>query len=118
MSLVSRPCRYDARSAPETTTRPRSDRSMNAARWRAASYAAAETPGIMVLCWDMPSLHSIRAALAALALALPYGVSAQQPPPPPMQLPDAGAANFTIFLRGVAVGSEQVAMTRGGDGWT
>jgi len=66
----------------------------------------------------MPSLHSIRAALAALALALPSGVSAQQPPPPPMQLPDAGAANFTIFLRGVAVGSEQVAMTRGGDGWT
>src|SRR5471032_1837681 len=49
-SLVNRPCRYEARSVPETTIRPRWERSRNAARWRAASYAGAEASGIMVLC--------------------------------------------------------------------
>jgi len=68
----------------------------------------------------MPSLHSIRAALGmlALVLAIAPGVSAQPLPPVPPPLPDAGATNFTIFLRGVPVGSEQVATTRSGDGWT
>ena len=42
MSLVSNPCRYDARSAPETTIRPRFDRSTTADLVRAASYPAAE----------------------------------------------------------------------------
>src|SRR5471032_2424075 len=49
-SLVNMPCRYEARSVPETTIRPRWERSRNAERWRAASYAGAETAGIMVLC--------------------------------------------------------------------
>jgi pimeloyl-ACP methyl ester carboxylesterase len=66
----------------------------------------------------MPSLHSIRAALAALVLAIAPGVSAQPQPPVPPPLPDAGATNFTIFLRGLPVGSEQVATSRSGDGWT
>ena len=35
-SLVNRPCRYEARSAPDTTIRPRSARSRRAARSRAA----------------------------------------------------------------------------------
>src|SRR6185295_16159004 len=64
----------------------------------------------------MPSLHSIRAALVALALTVVPGVSAQPPVPPP--LPDPGATSFTIFLRGVPIGSEQVALARSGDGWT
>ena len=65
----------------------------------------------------MSSLHSIRAALAAVALALPPGASAQQPaPPPPLQ--EAGATTFAIFLRGAPIGTEQVAVTRTATGWT
>jgi hypothetical protein len=62
-------------------------------------------------------LHSIRAALAALAVAVPLAALAQQPPVPP-PLPDAGATNFTIFLRGVPIGSEQIAVSRTATGWT
>jgi pimeloyl-ACP methyl ester carboxylesterase len=62
-------------------------------------------------------LHSIRATLAALAVATPLVASAQQPPvPPPLQ--DAGATSFTIFLRGAPIGSEQVALSRTATGWT
>src|SRR6185295_3807690 len=42
---------------------------------------------------------------------------AQQPPVPP-PLPDAGAINFTIFLRGAPIGSEQIAVSRTATGWT
>ena len=65
----------------------------------------------------MPSLHSIRAALAAGALALPLGAFAQQPAPPP-QLQEAGATNFAIFLRGAPIGTEQIAVIRTATGWT
>ena len=61
--------------------------------------------------------HSIRAALATLAVALPLTAAAQQPPVPP-PLPDAGATNFTIFLRGAPIGTEQIALTRTASGWT
>jgi pimeloyl-ACP methyl ester carboxylesterase len=65
----------------------------------------------------MPSVHSIRATLAALALAIPLGASAQQPAAaPPLQ--EAGATNFAIFLRGAPIGTEQVAVTRTATGWT
>jgi pimeloyl-ACP methyl ester carboxylesterase len=62
-------------------------------------------------------LHSIRAALATLALALPVAAAAQQPPVAP-PLPDPGATNFTIFLRGAPIGTEQIALTRSASGWT
>jgi pimeloyl-ACP methyl ester carboxylesterase len=65
----------------------------------------------------MRSSHSIRATLAALAVALPLVASAQPAPvPPPLQ--EAGATSFTIFLRGTPVGSEQVALNRTATGWT
>ena len=65
----------------------------------------------------MSSHHSIRAALAAVALALPLGASAQQPVTvPPLQ--EAGATNFAIFLRGAPIGTEQIAVTRTASGWT
>ena len=70
----------------------------------------------------MSSFHSIRATLAALALATlplatPLGASAQQPAAaPPLQ--EAGATNFTIFLRGAPIGTEQVAVIRTATGWT
>jgi pimeloyl-ACP methyl ester carboxylesterase len=64
----------------------------------------------------MRSSHSIRAALAVLALAMTPGASAQPPAPPPLQ--EAGANSFTIFLRGTPIGSEQIALTRVADGWT
>jgi pimeloyl-ACP methyl ester carboxylesterase len=65
----------------------------------------------------MPSLHSIRAMLAAAAVALPLGTAAQQPvAPPPLQ--EAGATSFSIFLRGAPIGTEQVAVSRVATGWT
>jgi pimeloyl-ACP methyl ester carboxylesterase len=66
----------------------------------------------------MPSLHSIRAALAAAVLALPPGAAAQQAAAPPPQLQEAGATNFSIFLNGAPIGTEQVAVTRVSSGWT
>jgi uncharacterized protein len=65
----------------------------------------------------MRSSHSIRAVCTALALAVPFAASAQLPPvPSPLQ--ETGAATFTIFVRGVPIGTEQIAVTRGADGWT
>ena len=65
----------------------------------------------------MLRLHSIRATVAAAAFALPLSAFAQVPaPPPPLQ--EAGATNFTIFLRGAPIGTEQVAVTRTATGWT
>src|SRR5215212_3044640 len=61
----------------------------------------------------MRSSHSIRAALAALALAVPFGALAQPVPPP-----EAGTTSFTIFVRGAPIGTEQIAVTRTADGWT
>ena len=65
----------------------------------------------------MPSLHSIRAALAAAALALPLSASAQVVLPAP-PLPETGGTNFTIFLAGAPIGSEQIAVNRTAIGWT
>jgi pimeloyl-ACP methyl ester carboxylesterase len=65
----------------------------------------------------MRSVHSIRAVCTALAIAVPLAASAQQlPVPSPLQ--EAGAATFTIFVRGVPIGTEQIAVTRVADGWT
>src|ERR1700750_1335936 len=66
----------------------------------------------------MPSVHSIRAALVAAAMALPLGAFAQQPVPVPVPLQETGAENFTIFLRGQPIGTEQIALTRVASGWT
>jgi hypothetical protein len=52
-----------------------------------------------------------------MAALLPAAAAAQvQPPLPPP--PDAAASNFTVFLRGVPIGTEQVALAFGADGWT
>ena len=66
----------------------------------------------------MPSVHSIRAVLAAaaFALSLPRGASAQLVPVPP-PLPETNGTGFTIFVNGRAVGSEQIAVNRVADGW-
>jgi len=63
----------------------------------------------------MPTSHSIRATLAALAL--PLAAAAQQPPVPPA-LQEAGATSFTIFLGGAPIGTEQIAVNRLAAGWT
>ena len=65
----------------------------------------------------MRSSHSIRAVLAAVAVAMPLVVSAQ-PPPVPAPLQEAGATNFTVYLRGTPLGTEQVALSRTATGWT
>jgi uncharacterized protein len=61
----------------------------------------------------MRSLHFICAALVALAVARPDDASAQPPPAPP-----DGASGFTIFVRALPVGNEQMALTRSADGWS
>ena len=63
----------------------------------------------------MPTSHSIRAML--VALALPLAAAAQQPPVPPA-LQEAGATSFTIFLGGAPIGTEQIAVNRLAAGWT
>jgi uncharacterized protein len=55
-----------------------------------------------------------RWALAVVLFVAPSGAFAQAPP----QTGAAQDSNFTIFLRGTAVGNEQVTVTRGTEGWT
>jgi uncharacterized protein len=64
----------------------------------------------------MALLHSIRAGAAAAAMLVPAMAGAQQPPLPPVAVP--AASSFTIFYKGVPIGSEQIALTRSADGWT
>jgi len=52
-----------------------------------------------------------------MAALLPAAAAAQVPPVAPA-LPDAAASTFTIFVRGVPIGTEQVAIALGADGWT
>src|SRR2546430_10519461 len=70
----------------------------------------------MMLCLGMPSIHCIRASALAVTIAVPAIVHAQGPPLPPAQLP--AASSYTVFVRSVPVGSEQIAVRRGADGWT
>jgi uncharacterized protein len=63
----------------------------------------------------MLSSHFIRACGFAVAIAVPAG---QQPPALPPGMDVAGASSFTIFVRGVPLGSEQMAIARTADGWT
>jgi len=64
----------------------------------------------------MAWLHSIRAGAASVALLAPAIAAAQVLTPPPVSVP--AAANFTVFYRGVPIGSEQIALSRTSDGWT
>jgi pimeloyl-ACP methyl ester carboxylesterase len=66
-----------------------------------------------MLCWRMRSSHFIRVALAAVA-TFAFAATARAQPLAPV----AGASNFTLFVRGLPVGSEQVAVTFDADGWT
>src|SRR5437764_8406920 len=78
----------------------------------------------MMLCSVMRSSNSIRTpavivvTMAALFPLLWSHARAQQPITPPPLLQEAGAFTFTTFVRGVPIGSEQVALTRSADGWT
>jgi uncharacterized protein len=54
--------------------------------------------------------HSIRAAVLVAATAWVAG--AQTPPAP------TGTSNFAVFLRGVQIGTEELSVVRGADGWT
>src|SRR5436190_15539819 len=67
----------------------------------------------------MPSLHSSRArraALAAAALAACAGIAEAQPAAAQTSSPTR--STFTIFLRGVPVGTEQITIARSGTGWS
>lgn len=60
----------------------------------------------------MARFHSILAAVLILGTA---SQAPAQPPPAPGQ---ATPANFTVFLSGAAIGSEQVTVTASAEGWT
>jgi pimeloyl-ACP methyl ester carboxylesterase len=65
----------------------------------------------------MNSSHFIRAAVVAWSIALSVAAGAQPQQPPRVngaQLP----ASFTIFVRGVPLGTEQISVSRTADGWT
>jgi pimeloyl-ACP methyl ester carboxylesterase len=49
--------------------------------------------------------------------ATPLVASAQAVPPAPPPLTEAGGSTYTIFLRGLPIGSEQIAVNRSADGW-
>ncbi len=54
--------------------------------------------------------------MLAGSIGMAAAAHAQEIPLPPTQLP-AGVA-YTVFVHGVPVGSEQIAVRRGADGWT
>jgi pimeloyl-ACP methyl ester carboxylesterase len=56
-------------------------------------------------------------ACALAAACLPAGAGAQQPAVI-TPLPETAPSNFTVFIRGVPVGTEQAAISRTADGWT
>jgi pimeloyl-ACP methyl ester carboxylesterase len=58
----------------------------------------------------------ICAALVALAGAVPIADAQQATAPPPLS--NSSTSGFTIFLRGVPVGIEQISVIRTPDGWT
>src|SRR5260221_3101875 len=60
--------------------------------------------------------HCICAALVALAGAVPIANAQQATAPPPLS--NSSTSGFTIFLRGVPVGIEQISVIRTPDGWT
>ena len=57
----------------------------------------------------MRSFHSILAGALLVS-----GGAARQPPLAPMP----ASSSFTVFVRGVPVGSAQTSVSRGADGWT
>jgi pimeloyl-ACP methyl ester carboxylesterase len=63
--------------------------------------------------------HCIRAAALAASVAVS---AAAQPPQPGAQPPRTGdvqaPSSFTIFVRGVPIGTEQIGVSRTADGWT
>ena len=63
----------------------------------------------------MPWLHCIRAGAIAAAVAVPAAAATGQPAP---TVAEPSESSFTVFLRGVPVGSEQAGLTRDADGWT
>ena len=48
-------------------------------------------------------------------VAVPFAAAAQLLPPP--TLAETGASNFSIFVRGVPLGTEQIAVVRNAGGW-
>src|SRR5581483_1187766 len=100
MSLVSSPCRYERRSAPDTTIRPRRDRSSHAACSCAAVYAVCMSSGHF-----MSSVQRTLCAVHLLAaLTLSTAAAAQD--------------TYRVFLGGAPLGSEQMSVARSPEGWT
>jgi pimeloyl-ACP methyl ester carboxylesterase len=63
-------------------------------------------------------IHCIRAAIGALGLALPLAAASLQPQPPATPASAASQqSNFTIFIRAIPIGTEQVTVDRAGGGW-
>jgi pimeloyl-ACP methyl ester carboxylesterase len=63
----------------------------------------------------MPSLHSSRGYALTLAGIISAAVAAAQQPTPTSSAPPS---TFTIFLRSIPIGTEQVVVERTAEGWT
>jgi len=66
----------------------------------------------------MPSLHSIRAGVLAVAATVPLAVGATPPEQAAADQASPTSSNFTVFAGSVAVGSESVSVERTPEGWT
>ena len=117
MSLVSRPCRYDARSVPDTTIRPRSERSM---KRRALARGVVRGRGNR-RNHDAMLRHALALILSARRSrrwrSLPRVASAQQPQPQALQ---EAARRRTSRSSCAACRSapSRSTVTRTADGWT
>src|SRR3954451_19858832 len=104
MSFVSRPWREDARCLPATARCPRAEIAPIAAPSRSAWSSAKliRSPGMRV------AFHCTWALLIVLAAP----AHAQQVPAAP------GATGYTVFLRGMAAGVENVTVVTDANGTT
>src|SRR5947209_4196132 len=65
----------------------------------------------------MRSIHCIRAAVAAMGVACAQAGFAQVVLPSPSRAGETPPSSFTVFVRSVPVGAEQISVTRSADGW-
>jgi len=74
----------------------------------------------MVLCWGgVPSLYSIRAVAAVLAVVVPLSAFAQdgRQAAPASSPSSSTPIQFTVFRRAIPIASEQVSVERTAEGW-
>src|SRR5262245_43349402 len=62
-------------------------------------------------------IHSIRAGIGALGLAVPLAAVALQVQPPVPAAWSSHPSNCSLFIRAIPIGAEQMSVERAGAGW-